>query len=280
MQTLREIQRDVARSILAPNDGAALAHIANDGVAAAERLNIYRNNVAIALVRALRLAYPVVDKLVGGDFFDGVARAFIGLHPPQTACLNDYGAAFADFLGLFPRAAELAYLPDVARLEWAVNLSLNAPDAPALEMAALADLAEGDHGRVRFVRHPAVRLLSVHYPADAIWRAVLADNDGALGALTLNVELRWLLVQRKSDGVVVHHLTRDEAHWTRLLFSGVALADAAPEPDSAPFIALLADHLAHGRFAGWQQCGEGAQGCSDRGGSDKRGHGSAGNVSM
>jgi hypothetical protein len=279
MQTLREIQRDVTRSILAPNDGAALAHIANNGVAAAERLNIYRNNVAIALVRALRLAYPVVDKLVGVDFFDGVARAFIGLHPPQTACLNDYGATFADFLGLFPRAAVLAYLPDVARLEWAVNVSLNAPDAPALDMAALADLAEGDHGRVRFVRHPAVRLLSVHYPADAIWRAVLADNDGALGALTLNVELGWLLVQRKSEGVAVHRLTQDEARWTSLLFSGAALAEVAPEPDSAPFIALLADHLAHGRFAGWQQCGEGVQGHNARGGWDNRGHEGAGKAS-
>lgn len=280
MPTLREILRDVARSILSPDDGAALAHIANDGVTAADRLNIYRNNVAITLVRALRLAYPVVDKLVGPEFFDGVARAFIGRHPPQTAYLSDYGAEFADFLDLFPRAAELAYLPDVARLEWAVNLSLNALDAPALDMAALTDLAEGDHGRVRFLRHPAVRLLSVHYPVDAIWRAVLADNDEALGALTLNVELRWLLVQRKSEGVAVHHVTRDEAHWTSLLFSGAALAEVAPERDSAPFIALLADHLAHGRFAGWQQCGEGAQRRSDRGGRDKPGHDSAGNVSV
>jgi hypothetical protein len=250
MPTLREIQRDVARSILSPDDGAALAHIANDGVAAADRLNIYRNNVAITLAGALRLAYPVVDKLVGPEFFAGVARAFIARHPPQTAYLNDYGAGFADFLGVFPPAAELAYLPDVARLEWAVNLSLNAPDAPALEVAALADLAESEHGRVGFVRHPAVRLLSVHYPADAIWRAVLADNDAALGALTLNVELRWLLVQRESEGVAVHRLTQDEARWTSLLFSGAALAEVVPEGDSAPFIALLADHLAHGRFAG------------------------------
>lgn len=250
MPTLREIQRDVARSILSPDDGAALAHIVNEGIAAADRLNIYRNNVAITLVEALRVAFPVVDKLVGPEFFAGVARVFIARHPPQTAYLNDYGAEFADFLGVFPPAAGLAYLPDVARLEWAVNLSLNAPDAPALDMAALADLGESKHGCVRFVRHPAVRLLSVHYPADAIWRAVLADNDAALGALTLDVELRWLLVERESEGVAVHHLTQDEARWTNLLFSGAALAEVVPERDNTAFVALLADHLAHGRFAG------------------------------
>jgi hypothetical protein len=249
MPTLREIQRHVALSILSRDDGAALAHIANEGFAAEERLNIYRNNVAITLVGALRLTYPVVNKLVGPEFFDGAARAFIAGHPPRTAYLNEYGAEFADFLGLFPPAAELAYLPDVARLEWAVNLSLNAPDAPALDMAVLADLAESDHGRVRFVRHPAVRLLSVHYPADAIWRAVLADDDAALGALTLNVEQRWLLVQRESEGVAVQRMTQDEARWTDLLFSGAALAEVVPERDSAPFIALLADHLVQGRFA-------------------------------
>jgi len=63
-------------------------------------------------------------------------------------------------------------------------------------------------------------------------------------------------VQRKSEGVAVHHVTQDEAHWTNLLFSGAPLAEVAPERDSAPFVAVLADHLANGRFAGWQQCGE------------------------
>jgi len=249
MPTLREIQRDVARSILAPDDGAALAHIANDVGAAAARLNVYRNNVAITLVRTLRLAYPVVDKLVGPEFFAAAARAFVARHPPRTAYLNDYGAGFADFLGQFPAAAGLVYLPDVARLEWAVSLSLNAPDAPALDMAALAGVAEGDHGRVRFVRHPAVNLLSIRYPADAIWRAVLTDDDAALGALTLSEEPKWVLVQREREGVGVHHLEQDQAHWTHRLFSGAALAEVVPQRDSAPFIALLADHLAHARFA-------------------------------
>jgi hypothetical protein len=67
MPTLRDIQRDIARSILS-NDGVALVRIADDGFAAAARLNIYRNNVAITLIAALRLAYPAVDKLVGSVF--------------------------------------------------------------------------------------------------------------------------------------------------------------------------------------------------------------------
>src|SRR6516165_10691627 len=98
MPTLRDIQRDVARSLLLPGDGAALAHIAEDVVGAAERFNIYRNNVTITLIGALRLAYPAVDKLVGPVFFCCAARAFIARYPPRTACLDDYGGEFPDFL--------------------------------------------------------------------------------------------------------------------------------------------------------------------------------------
>jgi hypothetical protein len=251
MSTLREIQRAVARSILSPDDREALRHIADDAIAAADRLGIYRNNAAATLVGALRLAYPVVAKLVGPEFFEGVARVFIARHPPRTAYLNDYGAELADFLGAFPAAAELPYLPDVARLEWAVSSALNAPDVPALEPAALTALAASEHGRVRFVPHPSVRLLSVHYPADVIWRAVLGGDDAALAAIALTVEPIWLVAHRGSEGIAVRRLTQEEARLTATLCSGAALSEAMPERDSAVFVALLADYLAQGRFAGF-----------------------------
>jgi hypothetical protein len=251
MSTLREIQRAVARSILSRDDGEALRHIVDGTIAAADRLSIYRNNSAATLVGALRLAYPAVEKLVGPEFFEGAARVFIERHPPHTAYLNDYGAELADFLGAFPAAAGLEYLPDIARLEWAVSMALNGPDAPTLAPAALAGLAPSEHGRVRFVPHPSVRLLCVRYPADAIWRAVLSGGDAALAAIDLTTEPLWLLVHRGSKGIAVRRLTQEEAHWTAVLCSGSALAEAMPQRESAVFVQLLADHLAQGRFAGF-----------------------------
>ncbi len=251
MPTLRDIQRDVAHSLLVPGHSAALAHIADDIDEAAERFDVYRNNVAMTLIGALRLAYPAVDKLVGPDFFCAAAQAFIAGYPPRTACLNEYGGEFPDFLAAFPAAAALAYLPDVARLEWMVNLALHAPDAPTLQPDALTGLADGEHGRVRFMRHPSVQLLSVRYPADAIWRAVLKGDEAALGDIAMKIERRWLIVQRQAAGIAVIHLDEDEASWTGLLFSGAALGEIRLGEDSARFAALLADHLAAGRFAGF-----------------------------
>ncbi len=187
MPTLRDLQRAVARGIFSADAAEALGHIAGDASAAAERFAVHRNNAAVTLIGALRLTYPVVDKLVGAEFFAGAAHAFIARHPPRTACLNDYGAQFAEFLAGFPAAAGLAYLPDVARLEWAVNASLNAPDAPVLAPTALAELDESARRRLRLVPHPAVRLLALRYPADAIWRAVRESDDAALAAIELRV---------------------------------------------------------------------------------------------
>jgi hypothetical protein len=251
MPTLREVQRAVASGIFSADGDEALGHIAEDAIGAAERFAVYRNNAAVTLIEALRLIYPVGDKLVGAEFFAGTARAFIARHPPRTACLNDYGGEFADFLGAFPAAAGLAYLPDVARLEWAVHGSLNAPDDAALGPAALATLGESARGRVRFVPHPAVRLLSVRHPVDAIWRAVRDGDDAALAAIALNVAPISLLVERRRERIAMRRLTPGEAHVTALLFSGAALSDVARQQDSATLVPLLAEHLAYGRFAGF-----------------------------
>jgi hypothetical protein len=251
MPTLREVQRAVARGIFSADGDEALGHIAEDAIGAAERFTIHRNNAAVTLIDALRLVYPVVDKLVGAEFFAGTARAFIARHPPRSACLNDYGAEFADFLAAFPAAAGLAYLPDVARLEWAVNGALNASDDAPLEPSVLAGLAQSAQGRVRFVPHPAVKLVAVRYPSDVIWRAVRDGNDAALAAIELNAVPISLLVERRREGIAMRRLTPAEAHLTALLFSGATLSQVAEQQDGATLVPLLAEHLAYGRFAGF-----------------------------
>ena len=47
------------------------------GKADAKRFAVYRNNVAVGLTRALASRFPVVERLVGEEFFAGMARAYI-----------------------------------------------------------------------------------------------------------------------------------------------------------------------------------------------------------
>jgi hypothetical protein len=245
---LHDLQRAVYRSLVTRDDGDAAACIRADGIAAADRLNIYRNTLYGTLSNALRLSYPVVHRLVGAEFFETSAQKFIEGEPPRGAYLDEYGAGFPDFLARFAAAASVPYLSDVARLEWEVSCALHAPDATPLDVAALHEVAEGDHDRVRFVPHPSVRMIRADFPVDTIWRAVLDQDDAALGAIDLSDAPLWLLVQRLPIGIDVRRL--NEAAWrcTSALCAGRPLEEAIEGAPAVDVSTLLAEHLAAGRF--------------------------------
>jgi hypothetical protein len=248
MPSLRELQQAFRRSLLAPEDEAAARYVVADGLAAARRLAVYRNTFDSNLANAVRLAYPAVRKLVGTEFFEGAARMFAHERPPRASSLDVYGDEFPDFLASFAPAASLAYLADVARLEWAVNRALHAPDAHPLDASRLAAVDPALHERVRFVAAPSVSLLRTPCPADTIWRAVLAGDDAALAAVDLAAGPASLLVERLEAGIEVERL--DEPAWrvSNALFSGVPLGVALAGLDDATAADVLARHLARGRF--------------------------------
>src|SRR5258708_3427176 len=111
MPTLLEVQQAMHRSLVAGDDAAMTAFLADP--AAADRLNIYRNTFIVSLTKALTICYPVVKRLVGEHFFEGAAQLCVAQHPPRTAYLDQYGGDFPEFLRHFPAASSLPYLADV-----------------------------------------------------------------------------------------------------------------------------------------------------------------------
>jgi hypothetical protein len=248
MPSLRDLQCAVRRSLIGADEGAATPYVVADGLLPEERLAIYRNTLDGNLVHALRLSFPAVHKLVGAEFFEGAARIHAHEHPPRAASLDEYGADFPDFLSAFPPAAALAYLADVARLEWAVNRALHAPDATPLDPNRLGAVEPAMRERIRFVGDPSITLLRTDHPADAIWRAVLADDDVALAAIDVADGPAPLLVQRLATGIEVARL--DEPVWriTVALLAGQPLGVALLSADPCTAASVLAEHLAAGRF--------------------------------
>ncbi|MGH8789628.1 MAG: HvfC/BufC family peptide modification chaperone [Cupriavidus necator] len=245
--TLLELQRAIGQGLLRGLDGDMSAFVDADDLAPQARLGIYRNTAIGTLVTALRLSYPAIHALVGSEFFEGAARLFMEDSPPASAWLDTYGATFPEFLAGLPQAASLTYLPDTARLEWAVNTALHAPDAKPLDLARLAQLDEAERGDVCFTPHPAVRLLQSDFPIDAIWRAVLSHDDGAMGAIDLNTGPVWLLIRRTPSGVEVDRLSAWQWRFAAALFAGRPLHAALEETPSDTH-AWLATLLASGCF--------------------------------
>jgi hypothetical protein len=247
--TLLEIQQAM-RGGLTGSDIAIAAMLADGN--APDRLDIYRNTVLLALTKALRLCYPAVGKLVGEEFFDGAAKVFVASRLPQAAYLDQYGGDFPDFLSTFEPAASLSYLAEVARLEWAVNGALHAPDAGPLDLQALAGTAADGASQVRLIPHPSVRWLRLRYPADEIWRAVLDGDDRALGAIDLDAGPAHLLIERAASGIALHRL--DEVSWRfgERLGQGEFLQAVIDTTSGIDATRALAEHLASGRFIAFE----------------------------
>ena len=246
MPTLLEMQNAMQASLLHRDNEPVAAMLA--GHITADRLDIYRNTFVHTLTKALRLSFPVIERLVGEEFFKGAAQFFIADHPPQEAWLDRFGGEFPDFLRAFPQARSIAYLGDVAELEWAVNSALHAADVAPLDVAALGALSSEYQGRISFVAHPSVRLLRLAHPVDAIWRAVIASDDEALGTIDIESGPVNLLVERRNTGIEAERL--DEPSWLFVskLCAGRSIESTLDDAHDFDCASALAEHLALGRF--------------------------------
>ena len=251
MSALLELQRSFAASLLRGDDQAIEQHIPGGGFSARERLRIYRNNCRSTLIETLRMTYPAVERLVGGDFFGWLAGRFVEGHPARSAYLNEYGDGFADFFVGSQETGSVPYLADVARFEWALSVAANAPDAAVLGAGALAEVAPEHHALLRFEPHPSVTVLEFSYPADQIADAVLSGDDAAMAEVDLASGPVRLIVHRGSAGLETQRLDALHHEFVRKLCAGEPLGrliDIAPD-DAA---ALLAEQLAKGRLTSFR----------------------------
>jgi hypothetical protein len=202
----------------------------------AQRFAVYRNNVQHSLTRALAARFPVVERLVGAEFFAAMARVFIAAHPPQGPVLLVWGDAFVPFLAGFPPVAGLPWLACVARLELARGVAYHAADAVAV---GAEGLAVPDPAALRFRLHPSVTLFVSDYPAVAIWQS---QQTGAVAA-PLPPGPCYALIARAADfDVVVEPLDGGTFAVLSALAEGQALGAAAELADPTQALALLLRH--------------------------------------
>jgi hypothetical protein len=175
---LRELQLQFAAALFEGTDEPIAASIVANGVTPGERIEIYRNNLREGFIKALAIAFPVIERLVGVDYFRQLARDFLKAHPSRAGNLHHAGAPFPAFLRERFAETEYAYLADVAALERAHEDALIAADADAIAPDALRDIDPARYEHLRFDLHPACALVQSTYPIVHIWRANPADASG------------------------------------------------------------------------------------------------------
>lgn len=251
MPGLREVQDAFRVALLGGSAEPVLALIADDERGRAARFAIYRNNVAVSLADTLAATFPAVQRLVGPRFFAYAAHEFIAAHPPTRGCLAEYGGDFSDFLAAFPACRALAWLADVARLEWLVNRAANAPEAARVAPQDLAGFALQDTPRLVFALEPSLGYLESSWPVERIWRENRAGEGGAVDLAEGGVRLE---IGRGGDGVFVRQLDAGSFRFRRALGERLDLEAAAScAVEAAPEFALdhaLAELFRDGAVAG------------------------------
>jgi hypothetical protein len=202
----------------------------------AQRFKVYRNNVQHSLTRALAARFPVIEQLVGAEFFIAMARVFVAAAPPSDPVMLRWGNSFASFLDEFPPVTHLPFLGDVARLEYARGRACHAADADpvAPDVLAAADLES-----LRLVLHPSVTLFTSSWPAVQIWQA---HQAGATRAPLAPGPDHALIARQPDFTVIVERIEPDTFAVLSALYGGETLGLAAEKADPTPALTLLLRH--------------------------------------
>lgn len=162
-------QDDFARALIEPDRPPPPVIIARG-----DRFDIYRNNVFASLGAALAKTFPVVETMLGGEYFSALALAFARQSLPKSRILAEYGADFPDFIAQFPPLTDYPYLADVARLEWSRIEAFRAADDEPNRGTVVGDALL--NRRVKL--GASARLLASPHPIDTLWRLHQTEQPG------------------------------------------------------------------------------------------------------
>ncbi|HZZ94197.1 MAG TPA: DNA-binding domain-containing protein [Usitatibacter sp.] len=196
---------------------------------AAVGLDVYRNAITSNYRRALGASFPVVRQLVGGAFFHAAVDAFVAEAPPTSGDLNIYGDRFPAFLGRYEPASALAYLADVARLEWALDECARAGDVasdPREVIAAISVIEDDAIGELRLGLHPSCRLIASRFPVREIWNVHQPGHGSGLGGDLEHAAGDRLLLRRTGERCGIETLGPGEWAWLVALHAGSTFGDA------------------------------------------------------
>ena len=210
-----------------------------DHIKSQERgLQVYHTNAQVAAIRNLQAAYPVIEQLVGGEAFALLARDLWHQLPPTRGDAAQWGADLAQLISSIAELKTEPYLPDVARIEWALHHAATAADAK-LDVNSLALLTTHDPEAITLQLAPGTHIVNSSYPTASITTAHLYENPSfeELQAKLRKNSPESALIWRQGFRPSVAVCSTADAVFIQNLLDGASLAaalDASETVDTAP----------------------------------------------
>ncbi len=250
MPELHTLQNQFVQAIRDPVKTLQVAaHFTADDAVVQRRLAIYRGNVVTSITKTLAITYPVIQQVLGEEFFDGLARAYWQQTPSTSGNLHEFGASFSEFVAEFPHTREYPYLPDLARLEWAVFCAASLADPKPFDPSRLLQIPDTQQDQVRFDFAPGTTLIKSTYPIVQIWSIHQKDYAGSFQVEWDIPEAAWVI----REGMQVHVEQLDQGNAAALdsLLSGETLFNALEAAYAIDNKFDIQSALAHWIQSGW-----------------------------
>jgi hypothetical protein len=231
-RSLRDVQRWLAGVILGDDaEGAGPGPVASPPRGTvAERLHAYVDGYPARVREALAEAFPAVAHLVGDAAFSALARRYLLFVPAGGYDLGEVGRALPAFLAGDALAADLPFLPDLARLEWAVQRAFHARVVPPFDPTTVEGWTPDEWAEacVRFQRGTAC--VASPWPIRTLWETRATPREEIDVAVVDRPEA--VVVHRVGYRVACDSIDTDEARVLARLLAGATLgaatADLAP----------------------------------------------------
>lgn len=193
-----------------------------------ERLGIYQNNLKATANRAITIAYPVLEKLVGESSMRLLSQRLLKAEDFHTGDWGDWGEGLASIIETSELADDFPFLSDVAKFEWKRHRASRTPET-GFDRETLTLLESNDLNSLYIQLPRSLQLLASDFPVDTLWDAHQDQNNQQDLKKTLQRELETgsneyhFIIYANGIHCVHQRISQQEFLWLSSILSGHSL---------------------------------------------------------
>jgi len=225
MSALASLQHKFQSHVLSgcDDEGIAPSVIATPAADSNERLNVYIHAYRARLIEVLGNDFPGLHALANAGAFDELCGDYVNATPSAHYNVRWYGDRLSEFLRATRPWSDSPALAEMARFEWELGLSFDAPDEDHVEPADVQSLASEQWPALRLRLHGAVRRLDLYWNVTEIRRAV--DREETCPSPAEFDTARVCLISRQDTVVRYRLVPADEAAALDAVANGACFAE-------------------------------------------------------
>jgi len=223
------LQRAMANAVLTGEEAGLLDYLADPppGCDLLHRVGAYTGGYHARVEESLLESFPALAAVLGGAAFHSLVHRYLPCINRDEPNLNYIGRDLPGFLADDELGVALPFVPDLARLEWAVLECFHGAWLAAADLSLLEDLGQDQLASLRLDFQPAAALVVSDWPIKEIRDARDYDRDSV--DIDLVDRPDSVLVYRAGFDVVTEGLGEAEATALESMRAGATLGQTVQQ---------------------------------------------------